>query len=215
MDDDDVSCAHVEFETAMQYFERGNAGMSTVLDLSCGSGLFTRRFAACERFDTVVALDLSETMLREANQRLRGANNETNPVLLIRGDVSRLPIATNSMPCVHAGAALHCWPSPLTAVAEVYRILAPNGVFVLSTFLQPIERIAELANYDEGVGELVSNVAALQKGLVRLRTTPVSTSIIRYWTEVEIRSLLEAVGFTDYERTRRGQFIQVACRKPS
>ena len=42
-------------------------------------------------------------------------------VILVRADVSRMPFLSCSVPRVHAGAALHCWPSPLTALAEIYR----------------------------------------------------------------------------------------------
>lgn len=38
-------------------------------------------------------------------------------IILVRADISRLPFATSSVDAVHAGAALHCWPSPSTAVS--------------------------------------------------------------------------------------------------
>lgn len=37
---------------------------------------------------------------------------------LVRADVSRLPFASGSIDAVHAGAALHCWPSPSNAVSS-------------------------------------------------------------------------------------------------
>lgn len=37
--------------------------------------------------------------------------------ILVRADISRLPFATSSIDAVHAGAALHCWPSPSAAVS--------------------------------------------------------------------------------------------------
>lgn len=40
--------------------------------------------------------------------------------MLVRADISRLPIATGSVDAVHAGAALHCWPSPLAAVSVIF-----------------------------------------------------------------------------------------------
>ena len=36
---------------------------------------------------------------------------------LVRADVARLPFATGTVDAVHAGAALHCWPSPLSGVS--------------------------------------------------------------------------------------------------
>lgn len=34
---------------------------------------------------------------------------------------------------LHAGAAIHCWPNPSAALAEISRVLRPGGVFVAST----------------------------------------------------------------------------------
>lgn len=38
-------------------------------------------------------------------------------IILVRADISRLPFASGSIDAVHAGAALHCWPSPSAAVS--------------------------------------------------------------------------------------------------
>ncbi len=45
---------------------------------------------------------------------------------------------------VHAGAALHCWPNPSAAMAEVARVLRPGGVFVASTFLTAVAPLGQL-----------------------------------------------------------------------
>lgn len=36
---------------------------------------------------------------------------------------------------IHSGAAIHCWPNPRAAAAEIARVLKPGGVFVGSTFM--------------------------------------------------------------------------------
>lgn len=38
-------------------------------------------------------------------------------LILVRADISRLPFASSSVDAVHAGAAIHCWPSPSTGVS--------------------------------------------------------------------------------------------------
>lgn len=40
-------------------------------------------------------------------------------ITLVRADISRLPFATSSIDAVHAGAAIHCWPSPTGAVSII------------------------------------------------------------------------------------------------
>jgi hypothetical protein len=55
-----------EAELALDYLRP--AFGATLVDMSCGSGLFARRFLASGRFAGVVAADFSESMLREARQ---------------------------------------------------------------------------------------------------------------------------------------------------
>ena len=40
----------------------------TLVDMSCGSGLFSRRFVRSGRFQGVIAADFSESMLTQAKQ---------------------------------------------------------------------------------------------------------------------------------------------------
>lgn len=58
-------CAGVdsEFQMAMEYFLPVYG--SPLLDISCGSGLFTRRFLKSGKFSKVIASDFSESMLSE------------------------------------------------------------------------------------------------------------------------------------------------------
>ena len=42
--------------------------MQVLVDLSCGSGLFTRRFVKSNQFQAVIAADYSETMLQQTRQ---------------------------------------------------------------------------------------------------------------------------------------------------
>ena len=42
------------------------------MDMSCGSGLFSRRFVRSGRFKGVIAADFSESMLTQAKQFFEG-----------------------------------------------------------------------------------------------------------------------------------------------
>ena len=48
-------------------------------------------------------------------------------LVLIRADIARLPFASSSIDAVHAGAALHCWPSPSAAVSIFHLYLGVIG----------------------------------------------------------------------------------------
>ena len=109
------------------------AGAKVVMDLSCGSGFMTRRLIKSGHYDRILCADLSPTMLAET---LVNTDREGLPAPeAIRCDASRLPLKDGVLDAIHAGAALHCWPRLEEALAEVYRVLKPGGVFYASTFL--------------------------------------------------------------------------------
>merc|ERR1719393_1243960 len=58
-----------EFEEVNEFFQPAAGGV--VADISCGSGLMTRRLVKSGAYDRVVALDYSEAMLRETRRRVR------------------------------------------------------------------------------------------------------------------------------------------------
>ena len=49
---------------AQDFFKPAEGGI--LVDVSCGSGLFTRKFAKSGTYSKVIALDFSENMLRQS-----------------------------------------------------------------------------------------------------------------------------------------------------
>ncbi|KAK9130556.1 hypothetical protein Sjap_011043 [Stephania japonica] len=124
-----------EFRMAQEYFRPAEGGV--LVDVSCGSGLFSRKFAKSGKYAGVIALDFSENMLRQCYDFIVKESALSNANLaLVRADVSRLPFSSGSIDAVHAGAALHCWPSPSNAVAEISRILRSGASLWEQPFLQ-------------------------------------------------------------------------------
>ena len=103
------------------------------------SGLFTRRFAAEDKYDRVLGCDYSESMLTEARRRIAMDSKlqslKTTQLDLVRLDVGQIPMKDGSVDCLHAGAAMHCWPDLDAAASEIYRVLKPGGRYFASTFL--------------------------------------------------------------------------------
>ncbi|CAL9754664.1 unnamed protein product [Musa acuminata subsp. burmannicoides] len=122
-----------EFEMAKGYLKPSTGG--TIIDASCGSGLFSRLFAKSGMFSLVIALDFSENMLQQCYHFINEEGMPRENLILVRADISRLPFVSSSVDAVHAGAAIHCWPSPSAGVAEISRVLRPGGVFVATTFI--------------------------------------------------------------------------------
>ncbi|KAI8476391.1 MAG: S-adenosyl-L-methionine-dependent methyltransferase [Monoraphidium minutum] len=194
-----------EFEMAMRYLQPTLGG--TLVDASCGTGLFTRLFARSGKFAGVVALDYSETMLDQAQAYFRDdpqlAAAGSTPIVCVRADIARLPFATGSVDAIHAGAAIHCWPNPQAALAEISRVLRPGGVFAASTFLTPFAPLGELVGDD-----------AVRPIAQALNPFSGAGGTIRYWDEGELVDLVTAVGLTAYTRERSRMFVLFAATKP-
>lgn len=101
-----------------------------VLDLGCGTGRVTRELKRRYPRALVIALDLAPGMLRAArrNQPL------WRRFARVCGDALRLPLRSASVDIVFSSLMLQ-WCEPLdAALAEVRRVLRPDGHFAFSTF---------------------------------------------------------------------------------
>lgn len=104
----------------------------TVLDIACGPGNFTRRFAGIVGLDGLaVGIDASETMLARGAAELHDSGMSN--VALIRGDAVRLPFRDGSFDAVCCFAALHLFAEPFAALDEMRRVLGPSGRIALMT----------------------------------------------------------------------------------
>ncbi|KAL0045331.1 hypothetical protein WJX82_003898 [Trebouxia sp. C0006] len=191
--------ADEELKLAMEFLTP--AFGEVLLDLSCGSGLFTRRFVASDNFSGVIGADYSESMLQQTKQLFNQDQLlDRRKLALVRADVARLPFATGSLAAIHAGAAIHCWPDPTAAMVEISRVLRPGGAFVASTFLKTFSPLGELFGDD--------TVRPLNQ-LSSSRSLP-----YRWWEEQELRDLTASMGLQNFQRHRQNRFIMFAiCRK--
>lgn len=143
----------IEAQMAMDYFAPVVAlsnPSSVVVDMSCATGLFTRRLAKSGNYGRVLGCDYSDSMLTEARRRIN-ADPELSPkslktsLDLVRLDVGQIPMSTESVDCLHAGAAMHCWPDLNAAASEIHRVLKPGGryfgKFILSWLVRKLDMI--------------------------------------------------------------------------
>ena len=123
-----------EFEEVNEFFKPAAGGV--VVDMSCGSGLMTRRLVKSGAYKRVLALDYSEAMLTETARRVRVEGVPAGALTLCRADVAALPIRPGSIDAMHAGAAMHCWPRLEAGLSEIRQALKPGGRFFATTFFQ-------------------------------------------------------------------------------
>jgi demethylmenaquinone methyltransferase / 2-methoxy-6-polyprenyl-1,4-benzoquinol methylase len=106
---------------------------SLALDLACGTGDFSRLLLRRNRQSRVVALDLTEPMLRLA--KADGA------VEAVCADATNLPFAGGTFHCVLVGYGLRNFPNLPQALAEIQRVIKPGGLLVSLDFFLPENRV--------------------------------------------------------------------------
>jgi len=97
-----------------------------ILDVGCGTGALLAAMAATCPAATLCGLDPVAAMLDRARQRLPAT------VALQRGWGERLPFAGGVFDVVTSNSAFHYVPAPERALAEMHRVLRPQGVLVVT-----------------------------------------------------------------------------------
>lgn len=92
-----------------------------VLDIGCGSGIFTKMLH--ERGFEVTGIDLSHALLK-----LGGKN--VPEIDFVQGDAESMPFAAESFDVVMFSCLLHHLPEPQKCIQEARRLLKPTGQFV-------------------------------------------------------------------------------------
>ncbi len=119
------------------------------LEIGSGNGIGALAVAQHLRPDRLVCVDADGAMLDRARKLLArpprwAAEVDTGRIELVCGDATHLPLADASFEAAFLFGVLHHirqWP---TAIAEVYRVLKPGGVFAFEEALMGRSRL--LAN---------------------------------------------------------------------
>jgi SAM-dependent methyltransferase len=119
-----------------------------VLDVACGPGNFTRRFAhLVGQTGLAVGIDASPTMLERA---VRDSPDPFGNLLYLRGNAVELPFRDRSFDAVCCFAALHLFAKPFVALDHMARVLTPGGRVAIFTSCRT--RSAPLRTVDGLVG---------------------------------------------------------------
>jgi len=113
------------------------AGGETLVDVCCGTAdvaLEARRGPSAAA--RVVGIDFSGAMLGLGRQKV-GLARESGRIALIRGDATRLPIASRSADAVTIAFGIRNVERPENACAELVRVLRPGGRLAILEFGVP------------------------------------------------------------------------------
>ena len=141
-----------------------------VLELACGTGQMT--VPLCGGAGSWEATDFSENMLAEARRRC------PETVHFSMQDAEALTCADGSFEVVLIANALHVMPHPERALAEIRRVLVPDGLLLAPTFV-----------YEGKVNRLRMWV-----------TCKLGFPNYFEWTFAELEELLQKAGFTAVEK---------------
>jgi SAM-dependent methyltransferase len=152
-----------------------------VLEVGFGSGVALRRTAAIVTRGLAAGIDYSETMVLQA--RVRNADAvRAGRVALVRGDASSLPFRDELFDRVCAIQSIYFWPEPVSALAEMRRVLKPRGLLAVAIMPKEV-----LRRWDFTIEEY------------------------RLYTGEEVVSMAEQAGFTSVRLEKRFGLPRALC----
>jgi malonyl-CoA O-methyltransferase len=101
---------------------------SVILDLGSGTGFFAPALAHKYPKAHIIKLDIAKSMLQ--------FSQKTNPAqhFSICGDGEYLPLKNHSVDFVFSNCVFHWFVNPQKVLAEIRRVLKPEGLLLFSTF---------------------------------------------------------------------------------
>jgi SAM-dependent methyltransferase len=99
-----------------------------VLDVGCGTGRLLRHARQCYPTAELVGVDLAGRMVAAAS----AVTSSKLAVRYVHARAERMPFSDGVFDLVFATLSLRHWTNPPAGIAEVARVLTPNGVVVLA-----------------------------------------------------------------------------------
>ena len=102
-----------------------------ILELGFGAGRAIELVAVQASNGQVSGIDLSQAMVRAASRRNAQAI-KAGRVTLVQGDLTTLPFPDGQFDKVFSIQTLYFWSDPPCALAEIFRVLKPGGMLVMT-----------------------------------------------------------------------------------
>jgi len=101
----------------------------TILDIATGTGDLAISLAKTDA-KKIVGLDISDGMLEVGRQKINTKNLD-GKISMVLGDSEDLPFENNSFDAITVAFGVRNFETLETGLAEIYRVLKPEGVFVI------------------------------------------------------------------------------------
>ena len=186
-------------------YEPHRSSGKRVLDVGCGNGYVTCKFA--QTGASVVAVDLTDkgVELTRARLSLHGLEADVR-----RADAESLAFGDDTFDIVVSFGVLHHTPDTETAVSEIHRVLRPGGRFLLMLYhrnsfayrlLFPVKRLIQPSWRGKSAADQVNAVDG--------STNPLG----KVYSKSEVRTLLKS--FADLEFRTAAMFFRWARLIPT
>ena len=147
----------------------------SVVDLGCGTGLFTRRLVR-DLDAQLIGVDVSKPMIEEA---IAQAREGAVAIDFVRAEAPQLPFQSGSVSAILQAGSVHFIRDLPLLLSEIVRVLKPGGSWVASHLLVP----PLLGPFHAAAGihprsERLLRDATAQAGLVRFERVKVSQVVM-------------------------------------
>jgi ubiquinone/menaquinone biosynthesis C-methylase UbiE len=150
-----------------------------ILDVGTGTAQIPIELVSRTDGCNIVAIDLASEMLKVGRQNVIRAE-AADRIDLQAVDAKNMPFPSNHFDAVISNSIIHHIPDPSRAMAEMLRVLKPQGVLFVRDLLRPEDRVT----VDELVNTYTGNENAHQQKMFR-------ESLCAALTLAETKKLLE------------------------
>jgi len=174
-----------------------------VLDIGTGSGLLAIELAKVKdcHFE-IVALDISENMIKQARENARRYGVESKIRFLVL-TASALPFADNSFDLVISYASLHHWLKPVTVFDEVARVTKKTG----HAIIRDNKRV-----YQNPVWKAI--IWLISRFMNKRHRENWPKAILASYTIPEVKEMLSQSRLSDYRVSTDFVFIDLCIESP-
>lgn len=158
--------------TALELAAREVAQPAAILDVGCGTGRLLRSAALKFPGARLVGVDAAIEMVRQAE----ASTPSGTEIQFQQATAEQLPFSDAQFDLVFSTLTFHHWQDQRQGVAEVARVLAPGGRWLLADFIAAglmryVRRILRLKQFPERE-EIDAMLAAAGLGVVAERRAP-------------------------------------------
>ncbi|MBP6424203.1 MAG: bifunctional demethylmenaquinone methyltransferase/2-methoxy-6-polyprenyl-1,4-benzoquinol methylase UbiE [Flavobacterium sp.] len=107
----------------------GKSNPKTILDIATGTGDLAILMAQTKA-EKIIGLDISAGMLEVGVQKI-AAKNLNNTIEMVLGDSEKMPFEDNYFDAITVAFGVRNFENLETGLAEILRVLKPNGIFVI------------------------------------------------------------------------------------